>query len=108
MANETNQQPNQTSELVVRREKLAALVEAGKNPFEITKYEATHSSVGAIAEFSEKEEALTQSGETLTVRIAGRMTSRRVMGKASFAHLLDGLPPVPATSAAPPRTADCP
>ncbi len=92
MANENNQnqQQNQTSELVVRREKLAALVEAGKNPFEITKYETSHTSVDAIAEYTEKEEALTQSGEALTVRVAGRMTSRRVMGKASFAHLLDG------------------
>ena len=92
MANENNQnqQPNQTSELVVRREKLAALVEAGKNPFEITKYETTHTSVNAIAEYTEKEEILSQSGEELTVRIAGRMTSRRIMGKASFAHLLDG------------------
>ena len=91
MANENNQnQQNQTSELVVRREKLAALVEAGKNPFEITKYEVTHESASAIKEFAEKEEALTASGEELTVKIAGRMTSRRVMGKASFAHLLDG------------------
>ena len=92
MANENNQnqQQNQTSELVVRREKLAALVEAGKNPFEITKYETTHTSVNAIAEYAEKEEALTAEGKELTVRIAGRMTSRRVMGKASFAHLLDG------------------
>jgi len=91
MANENNQnQQNQTSELVVRREKLAALVEAGNNPFEITKYEVSHSSTAAIAEFTEKEAALTESGEELTVRVAGRMTSRRVMGKASFAHLLDG------------------
>ena len=91
MANENNQnQQNQTSELVVRREKLASLVEAGKNPFEITKYNVTHESASAIKEFAEKESALTESGETLTVRVAGRMTSRRVMGKASFAHLLDG------------------
>ena len=92
MANNENNIPqqNQTNELVVRREKLANLVEAGKNPFEITKYDVTHSSVNAIAEFAEKETALTESGEELTVRIAGRMTSRRIMGKASFAHLLDG------------------
>ncbi|MBE6645683.1 MAG: lysine--tRNA ligase, partial [Ruminococcaceae bacterium] len=91
MANENNQnQQNQTSELVVRREKLAALVEAGKNPYEITKYDVTHESASAIKEFTEKEEALTASGEELYVKIAGRMTSRRVMGKASFAHLLDG------------------
>ena len=91
MANENNQnQQNQTSELVVRREKLAALVEAGNNPFEITKYEVTHESAAAIKEYTEKEEALLASGEELTVKVAGRMTSRRIMGKASFAHLLDG------------------
>ncbi len=89
MGNEQNNQQNSTSELVVRREKLAGLIEAGKNPFEITKYEVTYSSVKAIAEFTEKEPALAE-GEEITVRIAGRMVARRVMGKASFAHLLDG------------------
>ena len=83
MANANNQpQQNQTSELVVRREKLAALVEAGKNPFEITKYETTHTSVSAIAEYAAKEEELLASEGVLTVRVAGRMTSRRIMGKA--------------------------
>ena len=89
MGNEQNSQQNSTSELVVRREKLAGLIEAGKNPFEITKYEVTYSSVKAIAEFTEKEPTLAE-GEEITVRIAGRMVARRVMGKASFAHLLDG------------------
>ncbi len=92
MANNENVQnnQNQTSELVVRREKLAALVDAGKNPFEITKYDVTHSSVDAINEYTENEAKYAEEGKELTVRIAGRMTSRRVMGKASFAHLLDG------------------
>ena len=91
MANENNQaQQNSTNELVVRREKLAALVEAGKNPYEITKYDVTYTSTAAIAEFTEREAALVESGEEITVRVAGRMTARRVMGKASFAHLLDG------------------
>ena len=89
MANENNAQQNSTSELVVRREKLAALVDAGKNPFEITKYDVTYSSTEAIAEFTEKENTLAE-GESITVRIAGRMVARRIMGKASFAHLLDG------------------
>ena len=90
MANEVNNnQQNSTSELQVRREKLNALYEAGKNPFEITKYDVTHNSTDAIALFEEKEPTLAE-GESITVRIAGRMTSRRVMGKASFAHLLDG------------------
>ena len=89
MANEQNTQQNSTSELVVRREKLAALIEAGKNPFEITKFDVTYNSVDAIAEFAAKEETLAE-GETITARIAGRMVARRIMGKASFAHLLDG------------------
>ncbi len=85
--NQNNQnQQNSTNELVVRREKLAALVDAGKNPYEITKFERTHTAPAALALFAEKEE----SGEELTVRVAGRMVGRRVMGKASFAHLLDG------------------
>ena len=84
-----NNQIQSTSELAIRREKLANLVSAGKNPFEITKYEVTHTAPVAIAEFEEKESTLAE-GETITVRVAGRMVGKRVMGKASFAHLLDG------------------
>ena len=65
----------------VRRDKLAALCEAGKNPYEITKYDWDTKN----AEIREKFEEL----EGKTVRIAGRMMSRRVMGKASFMDLLD-------------------
>ena len=91
MANENNNQAqqNSTSELAVRREKLTALYESGKNPFEITKYNVSHKSLAAVALFEEKESTLAE-GETIAVSIAGRMVSRRVMGKASFAHLLDG------------------
>ena len=84
---ENNQQ--NTSELVVRREKLAALVENGNNPFEITKYDYTHTAPEAIALYEEREPSLAE-GETITVSVAGRMMSKRVMGKASFAHLQDG------------------
>ena len=87
--NQTNQTPNSTSELAVRREKLNALYESGKNPFEITKYDVSIRSQSAIKLFEEKESSLAE-GETISVSIAGRMVSRRVMGKASFAHLLDG------------------
>ncbi len=90
MAENTNAPLNDTSELKVRRDKLAALYESGNNPFEITKYDVTHTSVEAIKEFGEKEEALAAAGEEITVKIAGRMVGKRVMGKASFAHLLDG------------------
>ena len=88
MAEINNNQINSTSELAVRREKLANLCAQGKNPFEITKYDVTHASVSAIKEFTEKEETLAE-GEVITVRMAGRLVSRRIMGKASFAHMLD-------------------
>ena len=84
-----NNQISSTSELAVRREKLANLVEQGKNPFEITKYDVTHTAPAAIAEFEARESTLAE-GETITVRVAGRMVGKRIMGKASFAHLLDG------------------
>ena len=89
MANQENNQPQSTSELAVRREKLNALYESGKNPFEITKYNVTIESASAIKLYEEKEPTLAE-GETIAVSIAGRMVSRRIMGKASFAHLLDG------------------
>ncbi len=84
-----NNQIQSTSELAVRREKLANLVAEGKNPFEITKYDVTHTAPAAISEFESREGELAE-GETITVRVAGRMIGKRVMGKASFAHLLDG------------------
>ncbi len=87
--NQQNQTVNSTSELAVRREKLNALYESGKNPFEITKYDVSLRSQSAIKLYEEKEATLAE-GETISVSIAGRMVSRRVMGKASFAHLLDG------------------
>lgn len=78
-----------TSELEVRREKLRNLVADGKNPFEITKFDFTHTAPAAIAAFESRESSLAE-GETISVRVAGRMMSRRIMGKASFAHLQDG------------------
>lgn len=67
--------------LKVRREKLANLQEAGKNPFEITKCEVTHHSL----EIKENYDSL--EGQKVTV--AGRMMFKRVMGKASFCNLQD-------------------
>ena len=77
-----------SEQMIIRREKLKALQDEGKNPFEITKYDVTHLSQDAIKLFEEKEPTLGE-GEEITVRVAGRMMSRRIMGKASFAHLLD-------------------
>ena len=73
---------NASSELAVRREKLASLVEGGKNPYEVTKFDVTDNAPHIIADF--------ENTEGKTVRIAGRMMSRRIMGKASFVHLYDG------------------
>ena len=87
--NVNNTQQNSTNELQVRREKLNNLYESGKNPFMITKYEVSHHSTAAIALFEEKEATLAE-GEEIAVSVAGRMVSRRIMGKASFLHLLDG------------------
>ncbi len=72
----------QLSELLqIRRDKLAALQEAGKDPFEITKYDVdTHN-----IQIRDNFEAM----EGKTVSIAGRMMSRRIMGKASFLDLRD-------------------
>ena len=67
--------------LKIRREKLAALQEAGKNPFEITKYDVTHHSSDVKENFEELE------GKS--VSLAGRIMSKRVMGKASFCHIQD-------------------
>ena len=86
--NRENQQqvtPGSTSELAVRREKLAALVAAGQNPYEITKYDVTADSESLKASYVDVEDPSAGA----RVRLAGRMVSRRVMGKASFAHLLD-------------------
>ena len=77
-----------SEQMIIRREKLKTLQDEGKNPFEITKYDVTHLSQDAIKLFEEKEATLSE-GEEIIVRVAGRMMSRRIMGKASFAHLLD-------------------
>ncbi|MBR6427073.1 MAG: lysine--tRNA ligase [Clostridia bacterium] len=65
----------------IRREKLAALQENGKDPFAITKYDVTHHTREVIDNFDEL------SGTV--VSIAGRMMSKRIMGKASFCNVQD-------------------
>ncbi len=67
--------------LKVRREKLAALQESGKDPFQITKYDVTHHS----QEIKDNYDAL----EGKKVSIAGRVMSKRIMGKASFCNVQD-------------------
>ena len=82
MAEQKKEQAVDTKQLLkVRREKLAELQANGQNPFEITKYDVTNHS----AEIKDNFEKL----ESQTVRIAGRMMSKRVMGKASFCNVQD-------------------
>ena len=85
MAKEQNNQPQQEQDinqlLKVRREKLANLQAAGKDPFKITKYDVTHHSTDIKDHFEEME------GKQ--VSIAGRLMAKRVMGKASFCNVQD-------------------
>ena len=87
MAEQQNQQKKQNQEpdlnqlLKVRREKLAELQAADKDPFQITKYDVTVHSMDVKDNYSE--------WEGKEVSIAGRMMSKRVMGKASFCNVQD-------------------
>ncbi len=68
--------------LKIRRDKLSALCEAGNDPFEKTKYSVDSSSVEIKGDY--------EAFEGKTVSLAGRIISRRIMGKASFVGLRDG------------------
>lgn len=87
MAENTNNQQNNTVEqdisevMKVRREKLKALQDEGKNPYAVTKYDFDSDSVTIKENFEQYE------GKT--VRLAGRIIARRIMGKASFAGIYD-------------------
>jgi len=85
------QRPEQTQEITaeqlsellqIRRDKLAALVAEGKDPFAVIRYDQDTHSADIQADFD--------AYENKEVSIAGRMMSKRIMGKASFAHVLDG------------------
>ena len=125
MSQEQNNGKNQGQEqdlnqlLKVRREKLAALQEAGKDPFQITKYDQTHHTIEAKEQYLAHEEKIlagrpepnvegldeAEAKEVLNadynerraimdaspieVSIAGRMMFKRVMGKASFCNIQD-------------------
>ena len=73
--------PALSEQEIIRRQKLQSLIDAGQNPYAITHFDVTHHS----KEIADNFESL----DGKTVSLAGRMVSRRVMGKASFAHLLD-------------------
>ena len=77
----TAEEVNSTSELAIRREKLRALAEAGADPFTITKFDVDCDSGTIKGDFD--------AWDGKTVSIAGRMMSRRIMGKASFIDVSD-------------------
>ena len=82
MGEQKNAQAQDTNQLLqIRREKLAELQGNGQDPFLITKYDVTHHSQDIKDQFEELE------GKT--VSMAGRMMSKRVMGKASFCNIQD-------------------
>lgn len=82
MENNNNAPVQDLNEILrVRRTKLAELQEAGKDPFKITKYDVTHHSLEVKNSFEELE------GKSVSV--AGRIMSKRIMGKASFCNIQD-------------------
>lgn len=83
MSEQQGQNAQPLSELLqIRRDKLSALQAAGENPYEITRFARDHMAQEIRDHFDELE------GQEVT--IAGRMMSRRIMGKASFADVADG------------------
>ena len=81
-AAQANGQEQEIGQLLqVRREKLAALQQDGKDPFKITKYDVTNHSAEIKSDF--------EAFESEKVSVAGRMMSKRVMGKASFCNVQD-------------------
>jgi lysyl-tRNA synthetase class 2 len=81
VAQQQKKEPDLNQLLKVRREKLAQLQEEGKDPFQIMKYDVSHHSQEIKDDFDGLE------GKSVT--IAGRLMSKRVMGKASFCHVQD-------------------
>ena len=82
MAEEKNQEQNLSQLLQIRRDKLKELQGGGRDPFQITKYEVTHDSAAIKADFDAMEGS--------QVSLAGRLMSKRGMGKAMFCDLQDG------------------
>lgn len=82
-------------QMMVRREKLQQLRAAGRDPFQISRYDRTATAALAVQRFLELEQAAAAAGQELAhdagpeVSLAGRIRTMRIMGKASFAHIQD-------------------
>ena len=79
--NNENQELDMNNLMKVRKEKLDKLKEEGVNPFEVTKFNRTHTSKQIIDNYDELEDK--------DVTVAGRLMAKRIMGKASFCHIQD-------------------
>ena len=79
--NNVEQELDENHLIQIRKEKLAELQEKGKDPFEVTKYNVTHTSKNVKDNYEELEQK--------DVTIAGRMIAKRIMGKASFCTIQD-------------------
>ena len=87
--NKGGQEPDLNQILKNKREKLANLQAAGKDPFVITKYDQTDHTADAKAAFEELEKKGDAESDPINVSIAGRIMLKRVMGKASFMNVKD-------------------
>ena len=88
MSENVNNTADLSDILAVRRQKLADLQAEGKDPFVITKYSVTNHSTDIINDYDAETGAF-KTLEGKTVSVAGRLMSKRIMGKASFCHVQD-------------------
>jgi lysyl-tRNA synthetase class 2 len=103
MENENQTQAELSALLQVRRDKLSELQNEGRDPFKITKFERTHTSSQIKDHYTEEERELTKRGsdevqiiqahiselDGQNVQLAGRIMSKRGMGKVGFVHIAD-------------------
>ena len=103
MENENQTQAELSALLQVRRDKLSELQAEGRDPFKITKFERSHTSAQIRDHYTEEERELTKRGsdevqiiqahiselDGQTVQVAGRIMSKRGMGKVGFVHIAD-------------------
>ncbi len=103
MENENQTQAELSALLQVRRDKLSELQSEGRDPFKITKFDRTHTSAQIRDNYTEEERELTKRGsdevqiikahiselDGQTVQVAGRIMSKRGMGKVGFVHIAD-------------------
>ncbi len=90
MNNENNSANAELSDILkIRRQKLTDLQNSGRDPFTITKYNVTHHSTDITEDCDRETKTFRSLSADTFVSVAGRLMSKRVMGKASFCHIQD-------------------